>query len=241
MTDPLALMDMSPGPGPRLRLRPGAAGDGAAMLAIKERLKMRPDPGAAPSAPASSRGGFLLGSTRAQYEALIEGAQVDVLVDGGEVVGFVTALPDAALRRSDVWARREQIALGGDLGPSGLAAIEGLALGYVDQLALLPDLKYRLCAPALAWRALTRLFDQGAALVFTTVVAAPVRNLVTRPLLAAVGAIRLGAIEEHYPGAGAITSDVFCITRAALGPSAGDERRRARLAALERWTARLLG
>lgn len=228
---------MSHAPASRLRLRPGAPGDGAAMLAIKQRLRMLPDPGG----DASSRGGFLLGSTAAQYEAMIEGAQVDVLVDGGELVGFVTALPDPALRRSDVWARRGQIALGDDLGPGGLSAVEDLRLGYVDQLALLPDPRYRLCAPALAWRALTRLFADGSELVFTTVVAWPVRNLVTRPLLAAIGAIRLGAIDERYPEVGAITSDVFCITRAALGPDAGDERRRARMAALERWTARLLG
>ncbi len=220
----------------RLRLRPGAPGDGAAMVAIKERLRMTPDDG-----DAASRGGFLLGSSRSQYEALIEGAQVDVLQDDGAVVGFVTALPDEALRRSDVWARREQIALGEDLAAGGLAALEDLRLGYIDQLALLPDPRYRLCAPALAFHALQRLFDRGSELVFTTVVARPVRNLVSRPLLAAVGAIRLGSIDERYPEVGAITSDVFCITRAGLGPDAGDERRRARLATLRRWTARLAG
>lgn len=223
--------DMSRETSSRLRLRPAALADADAMLAIKQRLRMHPDPGGAES----SRGGFLLGSSRAEYEALISGAQVDVLQDGEDVVGFVTALPDAALRRSPLWQRRAQIAWGG-LGEAELAALEGLRLGYVDQLAVLPDPKYRLCAPALGFRALARLFDAGCDLVFATVVARPVRNLVTRPLLAAVGAVQLGALEEEYPEVGAITSDVFCVTRASLQ----DERRQARLAALQRWTARLL-
>lgn len=234
MTDAIELPGMSERSASNLRLRPGEPGDAEAMLAIKRRLKMRPDPG---DDAQSSRGGFLLGSTRTQYEALIAGAQVDVLLDGAAVVGFVTALPDAALRQSDLWLRRGQIA--GGLGAAEVAALEALQLGFLDQLALLPDPKYRLCAPALAYRAVTRLIGGGCELVFTTVVARPVRNLVTRPLLAAVGAIQLGSIEEQYPEVGAITSDVFCITRAALVPGDGDARRRARLAALQRWTARL--
>lgn len=234
MSDAIDLPTMSEGPSSRLRLRAGEPGDAEAMLAIKRKLKMQPDPG---DGAQSSRGGFLLGSTLAQYEALLAGAQVDVLLDGAAVVGFVTALPDAALRASDLWRRRAQI--GGGLGAPELAALESLRLGYLDQLALLPDPKYRLCAPALAYRAAQRLFEAGGELVFATVVARPVRNLVTRPLLAAVGAVQLGSIDEVYPEVGAITSDVFCITRAALVAGDGDERRRARLAALQRWTARL--
>lgn len=232
MSDTIDLPTMSSGTYPNLRLRAGEPGDAEAMLAIKRRLRMQPDPG---DGAQSSRGGFLLGSTLAQYEALLASAQVDVLLDGAAVVGFVTALPDAALRQSDLWQRRAQI--GGGFGAEELAALEALQLGYLDQLALLPDPKYRLCGPALAYRAAARLFEAGCELLFATVVARPVRNLVTRPLLAAVGAVQLGSIEELYPEVGAITSDVFCITRAAFHP--GDERRRARLAALQRWTARL--
>ncbi|WAS91757.1 hypothetical protein [Nannocystis punicea] len=220
---------------PSLRLRAGVVGDAGAMLQVKQQLRMQPDADVAES----SRGGFLLGSTRAQYEALLTGAQVEVLLDGSRVVGFVTALPDAALRRSALWQRRAHIGWGGGVGPAELAAIEALRVGYLDQLAVLPDPKYRLCAPALAWRALARLLDDGCDLVFATVVARPVRNLVTRPLLAAVGAVELGSLEEDYPEVGVITSDVFCMTRAVL-QGGGDGRQRARLAALQRWTARLL-
>lgn len=225
--------DMAPETGP-LRIRAGVAGDAAAMLALKGRLRMRAD---AAEGAASSRGGFLLGSTREQYEALIAGGQVDVLLDGEAMAGFVTALPDAALRRSDLWQRRGQIALAG-LGPAELAAIEELRLGYVDQLAVLPDPKYRLCAPVLAFCALSRLLADGSDLVFATVVARPVRNLATQPLLEAVGALRLGEIEETYPEVGAITSEVYCVSRAAFEPE--DPRRRLRVATLRRWCSRLL-
>lgn len=234
MNPEAARMDMSQTPSPVLRLRAGILGDAEAMLQIKQQLRMQPDPGVAES----SRGGFLLGSSRAQYEALLAGAQVDVLLDGPRVVGFVTALPDPSLRQSALWQRRAHITWGGGLGAGELAVLEGLRLGYLDQLAVLPDPKYRLCAPALAWRALARLLEDGCDLVFATVVARPVRNLVTRPLLAAVGAVELGSLEENYPEVGAITSDVFCVTRAAL--QAGEGRQRARLAALQRWTERLL-
>lgn len=228
------LRNMSEWTSETLRLRSGVTGDAEAMLAVKRRLRMQPDPGGG----TSSRGGFLLGSTRAQYEALLTDAHVDVLLDGAAVVGFVTALPDAALRASDLWRRRDQIAGDhGALGADGLAALETRRLGYIDQLAVLPAPQYRLCGPALAYRALKRLFDAGSELVFATVVTRPVRNLATLPMLTAVGALRIGTIEEEYPEAGRVTSDVYCVTPAAL--SAGGERGRARLASIERWLGRL--
>lgn len=224
----------SPTSGPDLRLRAGEPGDAEAMLSVKQRLRMQPD-----RAGDASRGGFLLGSTRAQYEALLRLAHVDILLDRGAVVGFITALPDAVLRESDLWQRRAQIAGdGGVVDPAALAALEARRLGYIDQLAVLPDPLYRPYGPVLAYRALTRLFAAGSELVFATVVARPVRNLATLPMLAAVGAVRLGAIDEVYPEVGPVTSDVYYVTPAALADSS-DARRRARRASIERWTARL--
>lgn len=222
----------------RLRLRAGVCGDAEAMVALKQGLRMQADGG--DDGGTSSRGGFLLGSTRAQYEAQLAGAQVEVLLDGAALVGFITALPDAALRASDLWQRRGQIG-GGAIDPAELEALASRRLAYIDQLAVMADPKYRLCAPALAFRALTRLLEGGCELVFTTVVARPIRNLATLPLLAAVGAVRLGAIDEVYPEVGAIASDVYCISPAALHGDDGDRRRQSRLAALQRWTSRLAG
>jgi len=208
-----------------LRLRLAAPADLDALVAIKLRLRMRADPDAAAQ---SSRGGFLLGASRAEYARLIAAGHTWVLVDGDEVAGFAAALPDAELRASALWQRREQLELG-----EGLRALADLPLGYLDQLALVPEPRYRLAGVVLAYQAVARLFAGGCAFVVTTVVERPVRNLASRPLLAAVGALRLGSVDEHYAEVGAITSDVFIIPRAALDPEAQtDARARAQLARL---------
>ena len=213
-------------PGADLRLRPAIAGDLEAILAVKQRLRLSHE--AAADAQPMPRGGFLLGTSPAQYARLIAGGRTRVLTDRGVVVGFTTALADAELRASDLWQRRGQI----DLGERAalLSALEQLPLAYLDQLALLPDPKYRLCGALLAYHAVAALFAEGSAVVITTVVDKPRRNLASRPLLQAVGALRVGSVAEHYPEVGAVTSDVFVVPSAALDPEAQDDaRRRARL------------
>lgn len=215
-----------------LHLRLAAAADLDAIVAIKLRLRMRADPDAAAQ---SSRGGFLLGASRDQYARLIAAGHTWVLGDGERVAGFAAALPDAELRASPLWQRRDQLALGDEL-----RALMELPLGYLDQLALLPEPRYTLAGVALAYQALAHLFAGGCAFVVTTVVERPVRNLASRPLLAAVGALRLGSVDEHYEDVGAITSDVFIIPRAALDLGAQtDARARARLARLQALALRL--
>ena len=214
-----------------LRLRPAVTDDLAAILTVKQRLRLPAD--ATGPAP---RGGFLLGTTPAQYAGLIAAGRTHVLTDHGQVVGFTAALADAELRASELWQRRGQI----DLGERAalLPALEQLPLAYLDQLALLPDPKYRLCGVLLAYHAVAALFAEGCAVVITTVVATPTRNLASRPLLAAVGAMQVGSIAEHHAEVGAITSDVFVVPSAALDPEAQDDPRRRtrlrRLAALSR-------
>lgn len=206
----------SHGPG----LRPAVAADLPALLAIKQRLQLH--------SGAPARGGFLLGTSPEQYTRLIAGGRTTVLTRDGVVVGFAAALADAELRASELWQRRAQI----DLGPHQalLAGLERLPLAYLDQLAVLPEPDLGVFSVLLAFHAVASLFAEGCALVVTTVVDEPVRNLASRPLLAAVGALQVGRIAEHYDGVGAITSDVFVIPRAALDPDAQeDPRRRARL------------
>jgi len=209
-----------------LHLRLAAPADLDAIVEIKLRLRMRADPG---DGGQSSRGGFLLGASRAQYARLIASGHTWVLGDDEQVAGFAAALPDAELRASELWQRRGQLDLGEDL-----RALEALPIGYLDQLALLPEPKYLLGGVVLAYQAVASLFAAGCAVVVTTVVDRPVRNLASRPLLAAVGALRLGSIEEHHEDVGAITSDVFMVPRAALDLEAQtDDRSRAQLRRLE--------
>lgn len=204
-----------------------------AIAEIKLHLRMRADG----DTGQSSRGGFLLGTTRAQYARLIAGGHTWVLADDERVVGFAAALPDAELRASELWQRRHQLGLGEDL-----RALEDLPLGYLDQLAIVPDPKYRIGGVVLAYQVVASLFTAGCAFVVTTVVDKPVRNLASRPLLAAIGALQLGSIEEQHEDVGAITSDVFMVSRAALDPEAqADDRVRAQLRHLQALALKLRG
>lgn len=217
-----------------MHLRLAAPADLDAIVAIKLRLRMRHDPG---EPGQSSRGGFLLGASRAQYARLIAGGHTWVLGDDDAVVGFAAGLSDAELRASELWQRRGELGLGDDL-----RALEDLPIGYLDQLALVPDPKYRVAGVVLAYQAIADLFAAGCAFVVTTVVDKPVRNLASRPLLAAVGALRLGSIAEHHEDVGAITSDVFMVPRVALDHAAQDDPRvRGQLRRLEALASKLRG
>jgi hypothetical protein len=217
-----------------MHLRLAAPADLDAIVAIKLRLRMRADLG---ESGRSSRGGFLLGASRAQYARLIAGGHTWVLGDDEAIAGFAAGLSDAELRASELWQRRAELGLGDEL-----RALEDLPIGYLDQLALLPDPKYMVAGVVLAYQAIAGLFSAGCAFVVTTVVDKPVRNLASRPLLAAVGALRLGSIAEHHEDVGAITSDVFMVPRAALDPAAqADTRVQGQLRRLEAYASKLRG
>jgi ribosomal protein S18 acetylase RimI-like enzyme len=181
-----------------LILRPARAADVAAFLEIKHELRLDP------ARPAE--GGFLLGASADAYAWYVEHAHVLVLEGAdGRIGGFAVALPDAVLRATDVWARRHQIAW--DAG--GWDALEGAKVGYFDQLAVRPERRGRIYAPALAAAVVQALAADGHQHVFATVVREPVWNTASLPLLHAAGARRIGQIDETYPEAGRILSDVY--------------------------------
>lgn len=202
-----------------LALRTGVLADVAGMLSIKARLRVAPGE----AAPA---GGFLLGCSAERYAFFVARANVLVLDDRerGGLAGFAVTLPDEILRETDVWARRGEIAWDG----ADPARFETARVGYFEQLAVLPGCRYRAAAPALALRALGDLLAAGHRHVFATVVRAPFDNLVSRHLLAAVGARRVGAIEERYDGVGPILSDVYHLDHAS--PDVDDRLARSPLA-----------
>jgi hypothetical protein len=193
-------------PAERARLRVADAGDVETILAIKRRLPMRRAVDGDVRA-----GGFLLGSDAEGYARAIRRGRVWLLEVDRSVVGFAATLGDAALRTSELWALRDAVTW---LPGVDLAALLAGRLGYFDQLAVLPSVVARWMGAALALRAVTDLFEiDGAQVVLTTTVVAPVVNRAALPYLARVGAVRIGALEEQHDEVGAITSAVYRIDR----------------------------
>jgi hypothetical protein len=197
-----------------LKLRRARPDDVPGLLAVKAALPLAE----------GARGGFLLGATAEGYAALIAGAHVLVLDDGGAVKGLAAALPDPVLRASELWERRERIRFDG-LDP---AALETARLGYFDQLAVLPEPGLARFAPVLGFAALTALLDDGCDHVFATTLLEPARNETALRLLEAVGARPAGEVAEDYPGVGRTVSVVHHLDL--NRPGAGDRLRTAALA-----------
>lgn len=188
------------------RIRTATAADVEAILLAKRELMI------APGTAALSHGGFLLGSSRAQYEFFIAKANVLVLEAEDRLLGFSVTLPDPLLRASDLWARAARIdweAASAAEGAPNLLAIMASRLGYFEQLAFLRFPNMRIYAPAFALAAALQLAETGHQHIFMTVVKKPVANLAPLPFLRIIGAHRLGSIAEEYPEVGVITSDIY--------------------------------
>lgn len=180
------------------RIRRATQGDAEAIVAIKRALALPPDARQAP------RGGFLLGASQEQYRALIEVADVWVLSGtDGAVAGFAVLLPETVLRASELWLRREHIRWS---APPGWTPPEE-RMCYFDQLAILPQARMR--APELALAALRGAVRTGHEHLFATVVVQPVQNTASLALLRALGARRMGSVDEEYDGVGRIVSDLY--------------------------------
>lgn len=180
------------------RIRRATQADAEAVLAVKRALALPPDARQAP------QGGFLLGSSLQQYRALIEVADVWVLHDtAGAVAGFAVLLPDAVLRASELWARRAAIRWEAPPGWTPPAT----DVCYFDQLAILPTARMR--APELALTALRGAVRSGHQHLFATVVVHPLQNTASLALLRALGARRVGSVDEEYDGVGRIVSDLY--------------------------------
>lgn len=180
------------------RIRRATQGDAEAILAVKRALALPPDARQAP------RGGFLLGSSLERYRALIHAADVWVLNDtAGAVAGFAVLLPDAVLRASELWEHRHAIRWE---APPGWR-VPDADVCYFDQLAILPTVRMR--APELALTALRGAVQSGHQHLFATLVVHPVQNTASLALLRALGARRVGSVDEEYDGFGRIVSDLY--------------------------------
>lgn len=183
----------------RLVLRRAEPADVDAIFALKQCLQITPVAGA------TTRGGFLLGVSRARYAELVAHANVLVLESGRVLHGFAVTLPDRVLRASALWARRDAIAWA-----AGVPAIaDEIPIGYFDQIACAPGWASRLGAPALALRALLDLLAAGHRHVFATVVREPVHNLAALRMLEAIGARHVGQLRESHDALPELRSDVY--------------------------------
>ncbi|WP_420127088.1 hypothetical protein [Longimicrobium sp.] len=182
----------------RTRVRRATQADAEAILAVKRALALPPDAREAP------RGGFLLGASLQGYRALIGAADVWVLHGtDGAVAGFAVLLPEPVLRASELWTRREAIRWE---VPSGWTPPDD-GVCYFDQLAILPQARMR--APEMALTALRAAVQSGHQHLFATVVTHPVQNTASLALLRALGARRVGSVDEEYAGVGRIVSDLY--------------------------------
>ncbi len=185
-------------------IRPARPADAPALLDVKRHLRLPADPGQAP------RGGFLLGTTLAQYAYFIEHDDVLVAADdaAGRVAGFSIVLGHASVLSSDLWQRAQRArwdatflgTLGGD--------IAGRPFAFYEQLGCLPDDASRVFAKYLAFASVHRALAVYPSLI-TTILRVPVYNRAALPFLEVAGFTAVGWIAEHYPEVGRIESEIY--------------------------------
>lgn len=154
----------------------------------------------------TSKGGFILGTTVAQYEKYISKAYCMAAEEDGSLTGFGIIIPDDMLRETDVWTKRSQAKWF-----VGLDEYETIQLCYFEQLAFLPG-RQRL-AIKLAYQLVKQAFEDGAEALFTTTVNKPILNMAAIPFIKAAHGIHAGNIDELYPVFGQINSDIYIIRR----------------------------
>jgi len=178
-------------------LRRASPADGLAIHALKQSLRF---------GRADGVGGFLLGSSQEHYTELARAGLILLLeAPSRPLAGFAITIPDSFLRSSDLWTRRQHITWTGGVAPFA----ESARVAYFDQLAAAPPAEGRALIPALALAAVLDLVVSGHEHVLATVVREPVHNTAALRLLHAIGARRVGQLDESYPGVGRLLSDLY--------------------------------
>lgn len=183
-----------------IELRPAKPADVDAMMLIKQQLPLKRADGS------MSTGGFLLGTTSAQYLHHVLNDHCLVAESDHGVIGFGIMLHDNSLRSSDIWLKRHQASWN-----IAIDTFEPLAMCYFEQLAFLPG--YSRAVLKLAYNLVQHAFDSGHEAMFTTTVHQPVVNLAAVPYIRKAGGAIVGKIDEYYPNVGDIVSDIYLIER----------------------------
>ena len=181
----------------RVVIRDAQLADVDDLITIKEALRPGDD---------SMGGGFILGSARDLYSAWIEAAVVKVLEVGGGSVGYAICLPDAMLRQSALWDKKDRIAFA-----IPITSILADKIAYFEQLAVLP--RYRRYVLKLLVATLDVIFAQGHQHMFATTVREPFHNRAASGLFKRSKAQTVGFIREHYPEHGVIVSQLHYVPR----------------------------
>lgn len=211
----------------RAWLRRSGPEDAAAFCEVKRHLPL-PDLGPDVDGEAV-RGGFLLGTSEAQYREFITRDLTWTLeakdgVNGVRVEGFAIVLCWETLRESQVWHKRHEARL--EMPDSPEAGVfahgifhdgkledvqDGFRIAYYEQLAVLPQT--RAFAGYLALRALEDALETHDVVLATTV-REPAFNPAAHAFMRSVGFFCVGEIEEHYDGVGRVLSEIHLLERA---------------------------
>lgn len=182
----------------KTRIRPSITTDALDFDRIKNALPLNHTEGE------QTQGGFLLGTDIATYQFYIENGLCFTAEYNNDVVGFGVILPDAMVKQSELWEKREAVNWAIDI-----EQIEQRNIGYIEQLAVLKG--YRKTALSLAYHLVKTAFDSGIDYMLTTTVRKPVLNLAAVPYIRAVGGRIVGQIDEQYPDIGSIKSHIHLI------------------------------
>lgn len=184
-----------------MRIRNAMQNDIEDLVALKKRLLISKDN------IQIATSGFLLDTTREQFFDYIANAETLVLEDPEKrrVAGFVIILPDTMVRHSVLWQQKDLI----EWQNFNFDDLVNAKNGYLDQIAVLPDRKFMLYAPALAFQAVLNFFNSGHDNLFSAVLNYPFCNSASVSMLRRAGAKKVGRVSIDFPGAGSLGADVY--------------------------------
>lgn len=186
----------------RYTLRLASEGDVDAVVALKTSLAMSIDSGR------TAEGGFVLGSSRAQYIDYARAKGLLVVALDQSIIAYATMLDDDALRSADVWTRREEVVWSPEVD---VLRLERAKIGYFDQLAVHRAHQSNQVGTLLALGVLTTLIARGHDFVLTTTLVQPVENRAALPLIEKIGGVHIGEISEDYAGVGEVRSAIHLL------------------------------
>lgn len=189
----------------RVALRPAGLADAAALLDIKDRIRLKLE-----SATSRQLGGFLLGTSLVEYEQFIRRDVVLVAESDcpRQVVGFAIVMQHDTLMQSELLKRAEQV----QWEAAFRQRFDVRRMAFFEQLGMLPDAAYRVYAKYLAFSITWQVLQTHEAL-FTTVLQYPFVNTAALSFIKVIGFEYVGVVDEVYPDYGRIKSDVYHLER----------------------------